>query len=639
MPKCSGPGNVVWQLTEDHPDEHCYVFNFKTSAVDQRGRIAAIFLLEDVGAAKLPRFIFILILSLFFALAVRSQTQPPGAFVDNFDQPTLNSAWQLHPGDGQIALTANPGFLRYMLGAPQFSSTAPDDNSLWVFRQFSGDSWTLETKVTYSLSPSQNGRQMYVRIPFPDASGRNINEIRWWRDIDCCGPRNHIVVDFTDNGQRSTAVDFLPNAADTYVVRIIRKQQAIDVQVSPDGTTFSSVAQYTFATRLPSLQDVIFSSANFCCTGYADYDYVSVSSSCVNPSDVKPFAGTPFSRDGKPLSMNAAFAPTDGNGMPTALTSKAASCGFTDFNWQQEVVSLPAPSPFFPVSPGTVNPANLSLDGSFVAPPSFFDPPQGGGYILEASNGQLVPDYDNAYPFYWNSSDLAGNLPCSPAQTIPTRTANALRFQDCPGDWKLPNGAAIQFQTSLVGVCGPNATAAACNAVPPGFPSPPLLTWTWNSTFNGTYSNPSTGIGGAQLKSVFPLDPNSGSGGITITSINNVPQTPPVVSCTTNPTTLWPPNGKSVLVTISGTVTAGTQTISASGTTFAVTDKYGQDQPSGSITLAADGTYYFTIPLIAARDGSDLDGRTYTVNVTATDVIGNVGSCAAAVTIPHDQGH
>jgi hypothetical protein len=74
------------------------------------------------------------------------------------------------------------------------------------------------------------------------------------------------------------------------------------------------------------------------------------------------------------------------------------------------------------------------------------------------------------------------------------------------------------------------------------------------------------------------------------------------------PHTLWPPNGQSVLVTV-----------------------------SGSITLAAEGSYSFVVPLIAARNGDDKDGRTHT-NVTGSDKIGNVGACSVVVTVPHDQG-
>jgi len=93
-----------------------------------------------------------------------------------------------------------------------------------------------------------------------------------------------------------------------------------------------------------------------------------------------------------------------------------------------------------------------------------------------------------------------------------------------------------------------------------------------------------------------------------------------------------------VSVTVSGTVTAGTQAIRPGGTTYAVIDEYGQIQPSGTITLGAEGTYSFGVWLIAARNGIDLKGRTYTIKLITTDQIGNVGSCSAVVTVPHDQG-
>jgi hypothetical protein len=70
-----------------------------------------------------------------------------------------------------------------------------------------------------------------------------------------------------------------------------------------------------------------------------------------------------------------------------------------------------------------------------------------------------------------------------------------------------------------------------------------------------------------------------------------------------------------------------------------VTDEYGQVQPSGSFAPGADGSYSFGVPLVAARNGDDRDGRTYTIVVGARDAIGNVGSCSTVVTVPHDQGN
>lgn len=115
-----------------------------------------------------------------------------------------------------------------------------------------------------------------------------------------------------------------------------------------------------------------------------------------------------------------------------------------------------------------------------------------------------------------------------------------------------------------------------------------------------------------------------------------IPPTPPSVSCTATPNTLWPPNGKSVSVTVSGSVTAGTSALVS--TAYAVSDEYGQVQPSGSIALGAGGSYSFGVSLIAARNGNDHDGRTYTIVVSSEDILGSVGSCSAVVTVPHDQG-
>ena len=66
-----------------------------------------------------------------------------------------------------------------------------------------------------------------------------------------------------------------------------------------------------------------------------------------------------------------------------------------------------------------------------------------------------------------------------------------------------------------------------------------------------------------------------------------------------------------------------------------MTDEY---QPSGNVTLAANGTYSFIVPLEASRLGTDQDGRVYTITVTAQDNAGNQASRLTTVTVPHDQG-
>jgi hypothetical protein len=110
------------------------------------------------------------------------------------------------------------------------------------------------------------------------------------------------------------------------------------------------------------------------------------------------------------------------------------------------------------------------------------------------------------------------------------------------------------------------------------------------------------------------------------------------VSCAAIPNSLWPPNGESVIVTVSGTVTPGTLGVAAGGTTYAVVDSEGQLQPSGNFAVGTGGSYSFGVSLIAARNGDDRAGRTYTIMVSARDAMGNLGSCSVKVTVPHDQG-
>ena len=126
-----------------------------------------------------------------------------------------------------------------------------------------------------------------------------------------------------------------------------------------------------------------------------------------------------------------------------------------------------------------------------------------------------------------------------------------LSFVDNPSDPCLPGGAArlcggindpagsvFAFSTTLVGVVGTGPSATVT----------PLVTWTWQSTFNGTAG------GVAQTRSINPIDPGSGTGNVTITSINGV-QLPPVVPASDISTTASGLAYSRVTRTFNGTVT------------------------------------------------------------------------------------
>jgi hypothetical protein len=90
-------------------------------------------------------------------------------------------------------------------------------------------------------------------------------------------------------------------------------------------------------------------------------------------------------------------------------------------------------------------------------------------------------------------------------------------------------------------------------------------------------------------------------------------------------------------VTVSGTITDPGCTITSAA--YAVADEYGEIQPSGAVTLGAGGAYSFTVLLQASRLGTDLDGRLYTITVSASNKAGKTGSQAGPVIVPHDRGH
>ena len=109
---------------------------------------------------------------------------------------------------------------------------------------------------------------------------------------------------------------------------------------------------------------------------------------------------------------------------------------------------------------------------------------------------------------------------------------------------------------------------------------------------------------------------------------------PPAITVSATPETLWPPNGKRVPVTISGTIKDAESGVNASTAAYAVLDEYGLIQPNGPIQVAMDGSYAFTIKLQASRKGNDRDGRQYTITVSAQDNEGNQGSKSTVVTVP-----
>jgi hypothetical protein len=122
--------------------------------------------------------------------------------------------------------------------------------------------------------------------------------------------------------------------------------------------------------------------------------------------------------------------------------------------------------------------------------------------------------------------------------------------------------------------------------------------------------------------------------------LNNGPlldTTSPLITVSTVPNILWPPNGTVRPVTISGTISDTGSGVDPTSAAYSVRDEYGEVQPKAAVTLDADGRYSVTLLLPASRRGDDKDGRHYIVTVSAKDHAGNNASSARVVTVPHDK--
>jgi hypothetical protein len=182
------------------------------------------------------------------------------------------------------------------------------------------------------------------------------------------------------------------------------------------------------------------------------------------------------------------------------LAQAAPICGFDSFDWQQTITNLPAPSPYY----------TADTFENLTAPLAFNDPPP-AGYSYQLPNANAV-----GLSIYYN----LGNGPPELAVTS-YETTNMLSFYDSPADPCLPGGDSsycgyvsapagsyLGFATQLVGIIG---------TYPFAYVQPTGIGFSYIDTFNGT----SGGI--AVTNSVAPVDPNSGSGGATITRFNGKP--------------------------------------------------------------------------------------------------------------------
>jgi hypothetical protein len=145
-----------------------------------------------------------------------------------------------------------------------------------------------------------------------------------------------------------------------------------------------------------------------------------------------------------------------------------------------------------------------------------------------------------------------------------------------------------------------------------------------------------TGVVGTYTLTYSAADP-SGNTGTAVRTVTVRDTIAPTVTESITPTSIWSPNGAMVPVTVSGLAADSGSGIAS--VTYSVVDEYKTVQPSGTIVPAPDGSYSATFLLEASRKGSDKNGRSYTITVTATDKVGLKRSTSQTiVAVEHNLG-
>lgn len=168
---------------------------------------------------------------------------------------------------------------------------------------------------------------------------------------------------------------------------------------------------------------------------------------------------------------------------------------------------------------------------------------------------------------------------------------------------------------------------------------------TWTSTVFDLSAWNFTGLLTVKLEATAPMwrwGHIYGQVAFNVIELHGADTTPPTISVSVNPNTLWPPSHK--MIGITATVAAqdscdlAPSVVLTSVTSNEADDAVGDGDGNtvNDIQDAAIGTEDYSFSLRAERAGSG-NGRVYTITYTATDVCGNSASASATVTVPHDQ--
>ena len=273
-----------------------------------------------MATSTLPRWrnpLLLLTFTLLTALGLVGPTRSASAqgFIESFDAPVLGPEWTLAGYSGpfprshgylspanEYSLTANPGHLRYILQPMThfdgflndyqttyaYHSCCNHDAGLELQRPFTGDHWTLETKVFFHL-PFANGRAFQTRVYFGDGGpGTFYIYVGRGRDVFPYNALQFALIEkYGSSLSEHTVIEVAGPSLDpittddsSHLFRIRRDGGVITVEWSDDnGVTWQMAFTHDLGDQLDGFEQrvAITGLSWFVNAGsYADVDYVKV---------------------------------------------------------------------------------------------------------------------------------------------------------------------------------------------------------------------------------------------------------------------------------------------------------------------------------------------------------------------------
>ncbi|OGG44218.1 MAG: hypothetical protein A3F84_09465 [Candidatus Handelsmanbacteria bacterium RIFCSPLOWO2_12_FULL_64_10] len=179
-------------------------------------------------------------------------------------------------------------------------------------------------------------------------------------------------------------------------------------------------------------------------------------------------------------------------------------------------------------------------------------------------------------------------------------------------------------------------TSVALNGSGSSDPDGDTLTYTWTGPF-GTATGATPTVTLSLGAHTITLTVSDGKGGTATDQVVVTVQdtTPPTISLTVSPTSLWPPNHKMVKVA------TGISATDACDPSPVLSIDITSNEPVNGLgdgDTAPDWEVVNNEVSVRAERSGKGTGRIYTITVTATDVSGNTATSTGTVTVGHDKG-